>query len=429
MKAVLKTLRTPAFAVPMALWIAMWLNLNTGPWLLDGPTGAWRVLVFLRVYAPTGVLVLSLLALMGSRSISNGMSPTLLLTIYGVIAAIAGTQSPDPSWATYWSIAFLASVAVSRLVLSVRDPGAATTFLWATWFAVLIVTIGIIRGGGSAIWQGGDRDYTIGNHIDIIASGVSRWAAVCSFLCLAVFSQIRPWLPRLALLAASAPGFVMVYKMQSRGTVFGTVAGLLFLLLVERRTRRWAIPVLLLSVLVIYGYYRHQVSSDVMTYLERGGGKKGLYTMTGRTEAWDLGWQAFKEAPLFGRGQWADRLLDVGHVHNTLIQALLNGGIVGFIPYLLSWAAAWRLFFRLWKRRKYLAPLERISLLQCGALLAFFSVRAVPETTTASYSPDLLMMLAVYAFLEKTTTLARVPAPIPYVLVLRRPPNQISVTA
>ena len=254
--------------------------------------------------------------------------------------------------------------------------------------------IGIIRTGGDAVWAGGAKSYGIENRIDVISSGVSRWGAVCALVSLALSLQIRSLLPRLALLAVTAAGFVMVYKMQSRGSVFGTVAGVLFLLLIERRTRRWFVPALLFAILAVYAYdYRHEVTSNVMNYMERGGGKNSLYTMTGRTDVWEEGWQAFHEAPFLGRGQWADRLLGIGHAHNTVVEALLNGGIVGFIPYLLSWVAGWRLFFRLWKRRRFLSTLDRMSLLQCGAVLAFFTARAVPETTTASYSPDLLMML------------------------------------
>jgi hypothetical protein len=32
--------------------------------------------------------------------------------------------------------------------------------------------------------------------------------------------------------------------------------------------------------------------------------------------------------------------------------------------------------------------------------MAFFTVRAIPETTTAGYAPDLLIMAAVYAYLS-----------------------------
>jgi len=428
--AVLKMLRIPGIRVPLILWAALWFNLNSGPWLLAHANGIWILPVFMRVYAPTGVLLASLFALRAKKAAGKGMSPTLLLAFYGIVATVAGAQSPDPSWATYWSVAFLASIAVCRLVLAARSPQVATVFLWATWLATLIVTIGIIRAGGHAVWAGGSESYNIEKHIDVISSGVSRWGAVCALVALSLCVQIRSPLPRLALLAVTATGFVVVYNMQSRGSVFGTVAGVLFLLLFERRTRRWAIPFVLVAALAMWFYDSwHEVTGSVMTYLERGGGEQSLRTMTGRTEIWDEGWQVFLEDPLLGRGQWTDRLLNLGHVHNTVLQALLNGGIIGFVPYLLSWIAGWYQFFRVWKRRAFLSRIDRISLLQCGAVLAFFTTRAIPETTTASYSPDLLMMLAIFTFLEGSAARVRVPAPVPYVLVVRQSPAEASVPA
>ena len=62
--------------------------------------------------------------------------------------------------------------------------------------------------------------------------------------------------------------------------------------------------------------------------------------MTGRTRAYDHAVAAIEEAPFFGGGQWADRMIIQEHVHNPFLQALLNGGIFGGIPYLLHGSPA-----------------------------------------------------------------------------------------
>jgi O-antigen ligase len=125
--------------------------------------------------------------------------------------------------------------------------------------------------------------------------------------------------------------------------------------------------------------------------------------MTGRTRAYEEGLAAFQDAPLFGRGQWADRLVIKEHVHNSYLQAMLNGGIFGAIPYFASWIAGWMLFFRLQKRRARLSPKDRVCLLEAGTVMMFFTVRSIPETTTASFAVDLLVMVAVYVYLESLT--------------------------
>jgi O-antigen ligase len=125
--------------------------------------------------------------------------------------------------------------------------------------------------------------------------------------------------------------------------------------------------------------------------------------MTGRTHAYEHGIAAFGDAPIFGRGQWTDRLVIYEHVHNSFLQALLNSGIVGGIPYFASWIAGWVMFFKLRNRWRWLGSQDRLCLLESGAVMMFFTVRATPETTTASFSVDLMVMVAIYVYLEITT--------------------------
>jgi O-antigen ligase len=410
--ALLALFRTPGVAFLVAMWAALWINLNTGPWAVRSAHGLVKALVFLRVYAPSGVLFASLAAIVRARGGFRVESPTTLLACYGSVAACAGVFSPDPSYATYWSCAYLASVGVARLLLLQWRPGTvAVPFLWSTWIAAAVVTAGVIAVGGGSVFAGGAESYGIEKRMDIISSGVARWGAVCALVALVLSIHVRRWWIRLLLLAVVILGCVIVYRMQSRGAIFGAVAALLFLLILNGRVGKWAIPLLVLAGLALALYDTQAVvSTGVVKYLERGGGERGLYTMTGRTNYYAQGWQAIQEAPLLGRGQWADRALGIGHIHNSFLQALLNGGFIGFVPYLLSWITGWRLFFRLWRNRLSLPSLLQLSLSTCGVVMAFLSLRAIPETTTASYSPDLLMMLAVYAFMEATATLFARPA-------------------
>jgi len=91
------------------------------------------------------------------------------------------------------------------------------------------------------------------------------------------------------------------------------------------------------------------------------------------------------------------------HVHDSFLQALLNGGIFGAVPYVASWVTGWILFAKLQMRRSRLNSEDRVHLLECGAVMMFFTVRSIPETTTASFSVDLLVMVAIYVYLETLT--------------------------
>jgi O-antigen ligase len=204
--------------------------------------------------------------------------------------------------------------------------------------------------------------------------------------------------------------FYIVYKMQSRGAVFGAAAALIFILLVSSRMRRYALPFAVLALVFVFVTESPtQVAGRVGQYLARGQNAEQFESMSGRTRAWEHGLAAFTEAPFFGRGQWTDRLTIGEHVHNSYLQALMDGGIVGGIPYCLSWVFGWFLFMKLLKQRDKLNPIDRVMLLECGTVMMFFSVRSIPETTTASFAVDLLVMTAVYVYLE---TISRSRAPI-----------------
>src|ERR1039458_5667192 len=97
--------------------------------------------------------------------------------------------------------------------------------------------------------------------------------------------------------------------MQSRGAIFGAAAAVVFALLVASRLRRYALPFALVAVIaVLYLDPGGTVSNRVGKYLKRGESTEEFETMTGRTRAYTAGIAAFEEAPIFGSGQWTDRL-------------------------------------------------------------------------------------------------------------------------
>lgn len=96
MKHLLKVMGSHGAPIRLFLWAALWLNLNTGPWLVRQSEGPWVWLIFLQVYAPAGILMADLLLSRRSKSMSTFQSPTMLLMCYGVVAALAGVFSPAP---------------------------------------------------------------------------------------------------------------------------------------------------------------------------------------------------------------------------------------------------------------------------------------------------------------------------------------------
>ena len=341
------------------------------------------------------------------------LSPSQLLMIYGLLAAIASVLSPQPTWSLYWSLTFFATIAAARTFATACAPVAsARQMLQVTWvvMAVVAAIIAYISRGSvfASASSGYNSVFTDLNELSR-ASGVARWAAVPGLVfILRAYHTRRPDLMAFFLAVAGA-AFFIVYRLQSRGAVFGSAAALLFALFTSSRLRQYTLPFTVFAVLVIIVLETPVVLFNRATkYLGRGQTKEEFISMTGRTRLYEDGLAAFWDAPLLGRGQIADRLIIGGHVHNSYLQALMNAGILGGIPYVASWIAGWVLFFRLQKRRNLLRPEDRLALLEAGTVMMFFTVRSVPETTTASFAVDLLVMAAIYVYLE---ALAVSPAP------------------
>ena len=408
-------LRAPALA--LILWVCLWANLDTGFWNIKQPGRASDWLLLIRAVLPFAVLPIAALlffARRGKLRLSKS-APSCLLMAYGLVAALAAIFSPDPLWSLYWSICFLATILVAWTSIDRQDPvGSVRQLLQITWVGAFIVAAIIARQASGAIFGHYATGYSVVyDELNGLSrsSGVARWAAVPGLVCLVkAYHTRRPILIAL-FLGLAGVAFFIVYRMQSRGAVFGAVAAMLFALLISSRMRRYALPFAILAIAVILLVDSPAtVSKAVTEYLERGQTTQELESMTGRTRAYNHGLAAFEDAPFLGYGQWADRLTIHEHVHNSYLSGLMNAGIVGGIPYLVSWITGWVLFFKLHKKSARLSSEDRLCLLEAGTVMMFFTVRAIPETTTAEFSVDLLVMVAVYVYMEVlTASIARRP--------------------
>lgn len=428
-------------SIALILWICLWLNLNTGFWNFHAPQNPSDFLNVVRAALPFVALPAAGLVLIHRRKLRLPKgAPSRLLFAYGCFSTLAALFSPQPLWALYWSIAFLATILVAWTFVNQKNPlDSARQLLRVSWVATFVVAAIIGYQARGVVFSSATNAYSVLSTLNGLsrASGVARWAAIPGLVCLVRAYYSRGFSRIVFYLGTAAVCFFIIYRMQSRGAVFGSAAALMFALLISSKMRRYALPFAMLAFIVIVTLESPEMLSDrIITYLMRGQSQQQFLSMTGRTRAYRHSIEAIEDAPVFGRGQWADRLIIGEHSHNSFLQALLNGGLLGGIPYFGSWITGWLLFYKLQKRNARLAPVDRVHLLECGTVMMFFTVRAIPETTTASFAVDLLVMAAVYVYLESLflqTGLERVRGMIrPYAVVpywVTQPPRPARVGA
>jgi O-antigen ligase len=96
-------------------------------------------------------------------------------------------------------------------------------------------------------------------------------------------------------------------------------------------------------------------------------------------------------------GFHADRIfLEGQHMHNALLHALVQTGLLGTIPYLAAIVGAWILVVRLHLARPSpgLTPLP----IEIPAVLAFFTIASITESTFAFFGTPWLLCAPLLAY-------------------------------
>ena len=119
--------------------------------------------------------------------------------------------------------------------------------------------------------------------------------------------------------------------------------------------------------------------------------------MSGRTEIWSLAWTLIIKSPWLGYGFQGDRLVLGAHVHNAVMQALIQTGFIGTIPFIGAIVYGWFLIVMLLKNHN---PVSRPMVIQSGAILLFFSVRAITESSGAFFGIDWLILAPYLAYIQ-----------------------------
>jgi hypothetical protein len=125
-----------------------------------------------------------------------------------------------------------------------------------------------------------------------------------------------------------------------------------------------------------------------------------FFTFSGRRAVWADGWRLFTDSPVLGYGFQADRLLLGTHMHNSVMQTLLQTGVLGTIPFILAIGLAWISILQIFLKLKTLTLSDKHLVIQCAGILAFFTMRSFPESTGAFFGVDWLMIAVILFYLQ-----------------------------
>ena len=413
---------TGSLAAILLLWFVLWSSINSGPWyLIEAPQDLVGWVNALRTLGPLLPIALwpLLLPVRGHRTriptLGEGLWIGYALLSLGAALVIGADFSV---W--YWALAYLGVFVVIDWSIGTTDPlaraMATNRLIWllATlaflWMLFVARDVLLVQGKGGLTAHGLVKRIDLGQFGPISRStGMARLAVIPAIVGL-VMALARRGLPRLFWAALSLTALLGIWFFQSRGGTIGTAFALGFVVWLHGgRVRRVGIAVMLLAALALLGGLFPQDWLDYVTrYATRGDKLSKLQSMTGRDLIWRLGWRIVDEAPWFGFGPQADRRLIGLNAQNGLLYAALAAGYPGAALYLGGLLWGWVLFARAVLRGYAKDSAERLFLIQVGGIMAYLTIRNIPENTAPLFSVDLLLHAPLLAYLG---TLERVRGP------------------
>ena len=392
---------------PALLWLALWASINSGPWVLETlPETPSGCIHFARALTPLVVLAIALFAVAKGRRPVGLPGPLKYWAAYAVIGLAGCTRAIDPLTSAYWIAAYLATLGALVLFLRSGDPLVRAIQLnqlsWLATALTLLVLLVAARNALFAETSTGVTAYGISNRLPevagmamSIASGMGRFAGVTGIVAFAA-AWYTAGPKRLLALAICLGSGLMVYWMQSRGAIFAFFFACMALLwLFEVRSRLLAFALAALAVLTVA---LDMLPQSLLAHIARGQSHAQLVSLTGRTRAWENGWEAAMESPLIGWGGQADRWLIGEHVHNAYFYALLQSGIPGAVLFIAGWLVSLWLLLCIFRLSPFRVRDDILVLMQVTGVLIFFAIRSIPEVSGAMFSIDLLILTPAMAY-------------------------------
>jgi len=402
-------------SLPVILWVMVWLGIDTGPWVFRQiPMSLLGWLQYCRAAFPLVVLFVTYIVIAEKGRFPNNAAkgPVKLWLVYGMVSLGVCVISPQPLHAAYWAANYISVIAVVTVfLLSENKLSSAIQLNYLTWSITSVLLTILVFVARDVLfvdsrygWVTGygivNRMKSIGNIAMSRSSGMARFAAIpgiVSFVFLLTGSGIKRYFWVIPCVLSA----LLIWFMQSRGAILGFGFSMAFVLIfLGPRSRLFGIiGLIMVGLLYFTDIIPDRTARYVKKHFYRGQNYEQLKTLTGRTRAWEKAWRQIKKHPIFGKGPQADRYFIREHVHNTYLYALLQSGVVGATAFVGGLIWAWGLFFQAILRKTADQLGQRVVLIQTGGILAFFTVRSIPEVCGAMFGVDLMIMVPVLAYL------------------------------
>jgi O-antigen ligase len=341
-----------------------------------------------------------------SAALLRGLPTGILLC--GLTSLISTLWSVYPMWTLYKSVEYLVDVALlAAIVSAVRNIEEIKSLFDLTWLltGLLLVTVWlgvVLRPDESVVTGIGAIGIEIQGVVPAISNnGVGDLAATLLVIAaarLVVRQHGRSFYWLVCLVA-----FVTLILAQSRSPFTGALLGLVAVFFLTRRFG-------LLAVVGLAGIAVTALTNAetvVQQAFLRGQSPDLFYSLSGRVGYWIPAWELFRGNPLLGLGGYAaGRFAVLGSLgaastetsslHNGWIEILVGVGLVGFVPFLVTFLGMWLNLLRA-PDTEFRTPLMRELRIETIGLFVLLCFRSIFTAQFIWHPPIPFFLLLAFA--------------------------------
>jgi O-antigen ligase/O-antigen/teichoic acid export membrane protein len=302
---------------------------------------------------------LATLALIGTWSLwrlvpSRPRLEPLMMLMWGYIltTAVSALYSPFPMLALARAVELIIIGTVVHLVSS-QGTFSTISRLLHGWVALISasIVVGLVYVAPTTGPQEG-RFTWLAVHSVSAGSMLAVSVPIVFGLWIAAGRRPMPW-PRWVYGALLVVQIAFLLLTRTRGSIGGALVALAVMAWLA--SGRKARPELVLGSLVVGGAFALAFGGRILEFLTRGESADQIGTFNRRTEIWSLAWESFLERPFFGlgfnsaKGVFFDET-GLGGAHNSVINVMIDVGLVGLIWWVVLVVSALVLLGRLRSR-------------------------------------------------------------------------------
>lgn len=271
--------------------------------------------------------------------------PIFFLFMYGIVAMLSSVLVDEAAsfYALWKAIELIVMLFVMLATMSTPDPHGSIVKAYELVVCAIKILI-LVYIVQAIIWP--NEAFSISRGVlpmmmhgvrpVVSENGLTFYSAVVILSCFAAMHAVSRPLIKVSNFFTMSAATVTLILAQSRTSIVGLfVALLVFIFLKKKKSIIFVFTILVLGLVLI------ELSSIILEFLRRGQDKNLLYSLSGRTIAWSMGWELFKESPIFGHGFVAGARAKVlgggmSTMHGAVFDVLVGMGLLG----LFTWGSA-----------------------------------------------------------------------------------------